>query len=337
MDIDQFIARYRPEWERLEALVTHGTRGLASLPGADLDDMLQLYQRVSAQLSEARTAFDDRALEAYLTRVVASAHAAVYGARPRTSSGALRVFGRRYQAAIRRTGPFILIAGIVLAVSLAGTLLWLVGSPAARAGIIPPQAQQAIQQAKGGATFDAPASAISSFILLNNVRVAFLAFVAGIAAGVPTLLLLIYNGSIVGALGAGYQVAGKADVFWALIVPHGVLELTAIAIAAGAGLRMGWALIDPGDRPRSRALSEESADAVMVVVGVVPAFVIAALIEGFVTGQSAFPKPVQVGIGVVVGVAYLLFLFGSPLGRARDEGPQPPRAPDAAATAGPAL
>ncbi|MGH2689202.1 MAG: stage II sporulation protein M, partial [Actinomycetota bacterium] len=87
MDVDQFIARHRPEWERLEALVGHGTRGLSHLQGAELDQVLQLYQRVSGHLSEVRTTWGDRGLESYLTSVVSQAHAAVYGAHPRTAAG----------------------------------------------------------------------------------------------------------------------------------------------------------------------------------------------------------------------------------------------------------
>lgn len=320
MDVDQFITRHRPEWERLEALVGHGTRGLANLQGAELDQVLQLYQRVSGHLSEVRTAWGDRALEGYLTSVVAKAHAAVYGARPRTTGGFVRTFGVRYREAIRRTGPYIAIAAVALVVSIVGTLLWLQSSPAARAGVIPPQARASIEKATGGADLDASPGAVSGFILFNNVRVAFLAFVVGIALGVPTVLILIQNGFMVGALGAGYHVAGKAGMFWSLILPHGVLELSAIAIAAGAGLRIGWSLVDPGDRPRARALAEEAGDAATVIVGVVPAFVLAALIEGFVTGRDLFPPAVQVGIGCVVGAAYLLFLFGLPGRR-----PQPAR------------
>jgi uncharacterized membrane protein SpoIIM required for sporulation len=93
------------------------------------------------------------------------------------------------------------------------------------------------------------------------------------------------------------------------VLPHGFLEIMAICIAGGAGLRIGWSLIDPGDRPRSVALQEEATDAVLVVIGVIPAFAIAALIEGFVTGRTGFPL-LEVGLGAVVALAYLAFLFG---------------------------
>jgi len=148
-------------------------------------------------------------------------------------------------------------------------------------------------------------------ILVNNVIVAFLAFAFGIGLGIGTVYLVIQNAVLLGALAGAYQAAGKAGVFWSLVLPHGLLEITAICIAAGAGLRMGWSVIAPGERLRGRALAEDSRDAVLVVTGVIPAFGIAALIEGFITGTS-IPAGVQLGLGTGVAVAYLAFLFAKP-------------------------
>ena len=141
------------------------------------------------------------------------------------------------------------------------------------------------------------------------MQVAFFAFALGITLGVGTLFMVVQNALLLGVLAGAFAAAGKSGPFWSLILPHGLLELTAICIAAGAGLRMGWSIVDPGDRPRTRALAEEARDAVMVVLGVIPAFVIAAFIEGFVTG-SALPNPVEIGLGAAVAVGYVAFLFG---------------------------
>jgi uncharacterized membrane protein SpoIIM required for sporulation len=150
--------------------------------------------------------------------------------------------------------------------------------------------------------------------LFNNVQVAFLAFALGITLGVGTVWVVVKNAAVLGVLAGAFQAVGHGAAFWALILPHGVLELTAICISAGAGLRMGWSLVDPGDRPRKRALAEEATDAVMVVVGVIPAFVVAATIEGFVSGTSV-PDVVEVSLGAGVAVAYVCFLFGLHPGR----------------------
>ncbi len=153
----------------------------------------------------------------------------------------------------------------------------------------------------------APAS-LSTFIFINNVRVALLSFVAGLALGVGSIYFVAQNGLLLGTLAGAYQAAGKAGIFWPLILPHGLLELTAICIASGAGLRMGWSLIEPGDRTRGQSLVAEARDAVFVMVGVVPAFGVAALIEGFIT-PSGINHVLSITLGVVVVAAYVVVLF----------------------------
>jgi uncharacterized membrane protein SpoIIM required for sporulation len=181
--------------------------------------------------------------------------------------------------------------------------------------LIPSEARDAIRRA-GGSRPDVGIAppALSTFILENNLLVAFLAFAFGITLGIGTVYVLTQNAVLLGALGGAFGAGGKAGAFWSLILPHGVLEIMAICIAAGAGLRMGWSLIDPGDRPRSVALADEARDAVLVVVGVIPAFVMAALIEGFLTGQTGVP-PLEIGVGAAVAALYLLFLFRPRAGR----------------------
>jgi uncharacterized membrane protein SpoIIM required for sporulation len=314
VDVDSYIAIYSPEWQRLEKAIARGSRGLAKLPGPEIADVVRLYLRASAHLAEVQTRYYDRRLLEYLNALVARAHAAVYAARPRTFRGLVRLFGERYREAIRRTVPFILVvAGLLLVVSVT-SMAWVVTSKEAQVGLLPPAAREAIRRATGGASGIpiAPAG-LSTFILLNNVQVALLAFGAGIALGIGTLFVVVQNALLLGVLAGAFQASGKGALFWSLVLPHGLLELTAICIAAGAGLRMGWSLIEPGDRDRSLALVQEARDAVIVVVGVVPAFVVAALIEGFLTGRVS--PGFTVPLGVLVAVAYAAFLFLPALAR----------------------
>lgn len=305
MDIDTFIARKRPNWERLQRACKDGRRGLAKLSGPQIAELTTLYLVVSNDLAEVQTRYRDRQLAGYLSGVLASASAAVYSSRPRTVGGFLRIFGYRYRRAVFQTWPFAMVAALALFGSLAAGHLWVISSPAAQEGILPPQAQEAIQQT--GTDGEPLGPSMSAYIFFNNARVAMLAFALGITFGAGTLLLLLYNGYFVGTLSGAYAALGEGGAFWALILPHGLLELTAICIAGGAGLRIGWAIVSPGDRWRSSALSEESAAAVLVIVGVVPAFLVAALIEGLVTG-SALAAPVQIVLGVAAAAAYLAFL-----------------------------
>src|SRR2546423_11580197 len=237
MDIDSFIQHYRAEWERLEQACAKGGRGLAKRTGPEIDDLVRLYLRTSAHLAEVRTRYRDPRLEAYLNRVVGVAHSALYGSKARSLRQALLLFGPRYRQAARRTLPFVLVAAAVMVLVSGVVEVWVAGSREAQAGLLPPFARDAVQRA-GGHRPDlgvAPAG-LSAFIFLNNVRVALLSFVAGLALGIGTIYFVAQNGLLLGALAGAYQAAGKAGMFWPLILPHGLLELTAICIAAGAGL-----------------------------------------------------------------------------------------------------
>jgi uncharacterized membrane protein SpoIIM required for sporulation len=144
-----------------------------------------------------------------------------------------------------------------------------------------------------------PSQNFATQVFLNNIRVGFLAFAAGILLCVVTAAILAWNGANGGMAGGLFTHAGQADKFWGLILPHGMIELSAVVVAGAAGLRIGWAIIDPGDRPRFNALTEEARRAGSVLVGLVVAFLLAGLVEGFVTGKP-WPTSVRVGIGVLV-------------------------------------
>jgi len=310
VDLDSYIAKYGPEWRRLDQSTARGATGLAKLNGSQIREVLRLYLRASGHLAEVRTRYGDPRVTAYLNAVVTRAHGALYSSAPRSLRGGLRLFGARYREAIRRTAPFILVMVVVFVVVALAAAMWVATSKEAQAGILPPAARQAIRRASGQrADLGLDPAAVSTFILLNNLQVAFLAFAFGITIGIGTIYLVVQNAVLLGVLAGAFTAAGKTGPFWSLILPHGMLEITAICIAAGAGLRMGWSLVEPGDRPRSRALAEEARDAVMVVLGVMPAFGIAALIEGFVTGSS-LPNPVELAIGAAGAAGYVAFLFG---------------------------
>ena len=96
---------------------------------------------------------------------------------------------------------------------------------------------------------------------------------------------------------------GESGKFWGLILPHGMLELSAVVVAGAAGLRIGWAIIDPGDRSRFEALTDESRSAGNVLIGLIAAFLLAALVEGFVTGRP-WSTVIRIGIGAGVFLAF---------------------------------
>ena len=321
MDVDTFIGKYRAEWTRLERAVAGGDRSLARMSGPELREVVTLYLRASNHLAEARARYADPDLEGYLNRLVVAAQAAVYSARPRSARAFVRLLAVRYPQALRRTMPYIAVAAALLVVLVLASWWWLATSREAQAGLVPDAVRAAIRRAGGRRPDLPPPPALSTVIFFNNVHVALLAFALGITLCVGTLMIVVRNALLLGLLAGAYQAAGRGGPFWSLILPHGLLELTAICIAAGAGLRIGWAIVDPGDRRRSVALREEAAEAVVVVVGVIPAFAVAAFIEGFVTGRV--PSAVEIGLGVVAAGAYVVFLTGRWPWRRRQSRPAP--------------
>jgi uncharacterized membrane protein SpoIIM required for sporulation len=138
--------------------------------------------------------------------------------------------------------------------------------------------------------------------------VAIYAFAAGILLCGVTAYILILNGSNVGVAAGLFAAAGESPKFWGLILPHGLLELSAVVIAGAAGLRLGWAIIDPGDRTRRDALAEQGRRSVVIILGLIVVFAVAGVIEGFVTGSSLHTF-FRVGLGATVALAFWLYIF----------------------------
>ncbi len=297
--LDSYVLENSAEWQRLEALVEQANKKSKRLEGEDLDELLMRYQRSSAHLSYVRSTYGDPQLTARLTRSVAGARAVIYGSQPRVR-GALRTFfAATFPAAVWVARTQVLIAAIALLLPWAIVTVWMMNSPAAIEAFAPPALREAYINEDFEAYYSsAPAAEFSSQVFINNIQVSFLAFVTGILFAVPTIALLVFNGANVGVAAGLFHDAGEASKFWGLILPHGLLEITAIIVAGGAGLRMGWSMIVPGDRTRSQSLIDEAQRSVSIILGLIIVFVFAGLIEGFVT-----PSPLETWARISIGVA----------------------------------
>jgi len=129
-------------------------------------------------------------------------------------------------------------------------------------------------------------SIASSFIMTNNIQVAFLAFAGGVLFGLLSGYVLLFNGLTLGVIGALCQRYGLALPFWSFVLPHGVIELSVIFIAGGSGLMLGHALLSPGLLRRRDALAQAAQKAVRLIIGSVPLLVIAGTIEGFISPSA---------------------------------------------------
>src|SRR5436305_3313286 len=309
MDVDTFLATNQPSWDRLASLVRRAGPKVGRLSPAELEEMVALYQRTATHLSYARTTYRDPALTATLSSLVARAGAVVYGSRPRTLRALGQFFAVTFPAAIWYSRRFIAVSAALLLVPAFAVGLWVANSPRAVEATGP----KAVREAYVNQDFEqyyrsAPASEFASHVFTNNVQVSIYAFAAGIAFCLPTAFILMFNGANVGVAGGLFASVGQQLKFWGLILPHGLLELTAVFIAGGAGLRLGWTLIDPGDRTPRDALADEGRRAHAIAAGLVVVFAAAGTIEGFVTGSS-LPTWARVGIGAFGEAVLLTWLF----------------------------
>ncbi len=143
--------------------------------------------------------------------------------------------------------------------------------------------------------------------MTNNIQVAILAFAGGLTLGILTVYLLINNGIILGALAAIYYQHGHSYDFWAYIVPHGMIELTAIFIAGGAGLLMGYKILVPGVFSRAMQLRRQALRSVQLLLGTVPLFIIAGTIEGFIT-PSPIPLDAKYAVALLTVIALVTYI-----------------------------
>jgi uncharacterized membrane protein SpoIIM required for sporulation len=310
MDVDAFVALHQGGWGRLDELSSQARKPRRLQP-SELDELISLYQRTSAHLAHARATYvSDQVLLSRLTLCVAQANGAIYSRRETDAGRSFRrFFTDAFPGAVWRIRRFVLVATALTLLPWAIFTIWIALSPDAFESTGDEAARAAYIDEDFEAYYSSePASAFASSVFTNNVRVAALAFAAGILLCVFTVALLVYNGAVVGMAGGLFTHVGQWERFWGLILPHGMLEISCVIVAGAAGLRIGWSIIDPGDRTRIAALTEEARHAGNVLLGLVLGLAVAGLIEGFVTGQQ-WPTSLRIGIGAVAFGAFWGWIF----------------------------
>jgi uncharacterized membrane protein SpoIIM required for sporulation len=305
VDIDVFAAAHAREWERLDDLV----RRRRSLRGAEIDELVDLYQRVSTHLSVVRSSGQDPALVGRLSTQVARARSAVTGAHAPAWRDATGFFTRVFPAVLYRLRWWWIgvTAGTVLL--SAAVAVWMVTDPDVMHAVgTPEELARYVEHDFANYYVENPAGSFAAQVWTNNAWVAAQAIIFGVAFGLPTLYVLVTNGVNLG-FAAGMMIGhGRGEQFFGLILPHGLLELTAVFVAGGVGLKLGWTIIAPGDRTRMRALGEEARAAIAVALGLVAVLFVSGLIEGFVTGW-VHTTWLRIGIGVFAEALFLAYVF----------------------------
>ena len=309
MDIDRYIARNEPTWVELDNLTSKARGRLREMQPGEVEHLVQLYQRTSAHLSYARTYLRDPRLTNRLTRLVAAANGVIYGRRARSMRVFVRFFTHTFPGAVYHSRRFVLVAGLAFFVPALVLGVWLgTNRNALDASATAKERQHYVDEQFAQYYSDQPAPVFFARVTTNNIRVGFMVFALGaVTGGIGAIALLIVNGGPLGIVSAWMIEAGDFWQFLGYILPHGAMELSAIVIAGGSGICVGWSYVAPGDRTRLDAFRDEAQRSVTVVLGLMTMFLGAGLIEGFITG-SGLSTGLRVGIGAALWVAYVTYL-----------------------------
>lgn len=301
MDTDAFRALHEPDWARLRTLVRR-----RSLSGHEVDELTRLYQSAAGDLAALQSQAPDPVLVSQLSSRVAEARTRIAAGPGLSVSDALDFLRFDLPAAFYRVRWWTLVVAALFVVIALARATWVVSSPAAQAVLgTPNQLQNYAQQAFEAYYSNYPAPHFAAQVWTNNAWIAAQA-VAGGVTGIWPAYLLLTNAAAVGEAGAIMHLYGDLGVFFGLILPHGLLELTAIFVAIGAGLRLFWAVAVPGRRSRQVALAEEGRVLIMVALGLVGVFAVAGVIEATLT-PSQLPGEVKIMIGALALAAFAAY------------------------------
>jgi uncharacterized membrane protein SpoIIM required for sporulation len=304
MNLARFLSTRQPSWNELEEQLRSARRRPERLGADGVRRLGELYRAAAADLALARRRYPGDPVVRRLEELVGRARHVVYAA-PSRRPALLPFIRRGYWRLVAERPLALLIAAALLfgPALLAGS--WAVEDPGAAGGLVPEEYRSVVEPREDtdlGHSADEQA-AVSSAIFTNNIQVSMLAFAGGALVGIGTALVLIYNGVFLGAVAGLAGGAGNGDDLYELVVAHGVLELSLIVVTAAAGLRIGWAIVDPGRQPRGDSLVAEARRGIGVVLGSAPWFVLAGLVEGFVTGSGHSVATVS-AVGFALGAAY---------------------------------
>jgi uncharacterized membrane protein SpoIIM required for sporulation len=284
-----WLKKRQPYWARLESLLADiEQHGLHALGRDELRELGLLYRQTSADLSAVRGDASSVQQSRYLNQLLGRAHNVVYSGQKKTMARVLQFFWVEYPVIFRQYLRYTLAAmGIFAAGALAGMLVTLSNPDFMRVFLGPEMVHTIERHEMWTHSVVAAAPQESSFIMTNNMTVSFMTFAGGITAGLWTLFQLFFNGMLLGVIGVACGMNEMSVKLWSFVAPHGVLELPAIFIAGGAGLRLAQALLFPGTLPRRDSLALGGNEAVRLLVGVIPVLFVAGLIEGFLSPSSA--------------------------------------------------
>jgi uncharacterized membrane protein SpoIIM required for sporulation len=304
MDVEAFVSVHQPQWDRLALL----TRRQRRLTGTEADELVLLYQRVGTHLSALRAGGADPVTVGRLSGLIADARGAVTGVQAPVWRDISRYFLVSFPAALYASRRWWLTIGLLFYLVTAWIAWRIIAHPEVLDSVgTPAQIQQLVDKDFASYYSANPAQDFALQVWINNATISAAVLAVGVLL-VPTMFVLWSNAENLGLV-AGVMIGHhRANVFFGLITPHGLLELTAVFVASAAGLRLGWSWIAPGPRTRMQALAQTGRATVGMAIGLAVILLISGMIEAFVT-PSPLPTAVRVGIGVLAEIGFFVYVF----------------------------
>ena len=312
----EFRREREDSWRELEQLLQRAeSRGLKALTPAELFRLPNLYRATVSSLSVARSISLDRNLLLYLESLAARGYFFVYGARGSFAVGIARFFTRQFPQAVRSAAWHILAAAFVMAAGAAVGYLLTIGNmdwfysfigDAMAGGRAPVSSTESLRAAlyDNGGGFVESLYLFASFLFTHNSQIGMLAFALGFALGLPVVVLMFYNGLVIGSFTALYISRGLGVEFLGWLSIHGTTELLAVTLCGGAGFWLGGAFAFPGRKSRLDSLAQTGRRAGMIAIGAVAMLFVAAILEGF--GRQLI---LDTGLRYMIGAAALIMWF----------------------------
>ncbi len=290
MRVETFVEANKANWELLAALVERAAgNGIRRLTQAELEQLGELYRIATSDFALAQRDFAGHPVVSYLNQLVAKTHGVVYRGRPSAAWNAIEFFTVTFPRTFRKLAPFTVAAFLILMIPAVINGILIARDPDALEWTLGEEAKELIPLLERGRLWiddtltEDERPATSAFIMTNNIQVSLLAFAGGASAGLLTLYVLVINGLSLGGLmgltfyyGLGWRLTN-------FVIGHGVIEMTVIFMTAGAGLRIGWAILRPGPVSRKDALFLATREAFTLAIGAAPLLVVAGLIEAFIS------------------------------------------------------
>ncbi len=307
MNYARFVRLRTSLWDEFEKQLTDARSG-GVLSYGDLETLADQYRQVLHDHALVGSRYPETGAARRLQRLALEGTHWLQWDRADRIVGPRAFFARTFPRAFRRQAPQIAVVAALFGVSLLFGASLALARPGAGLALLGPAAAEGLKS--GRLWTESLASAVppaisSSGIATNNMAVALTGWAGGALAGLGALYVVLLNGFLLGVVLATtvhYSLAGQLLEF---VAAHGPLEITLILCTAGAGLGLGRALVVADDRPRRAVLQEASRDALVVLVGCLPWFLLLGLVEGFVSPAQGLGVPLKVALGAALEAAFL--------------------------------